>query len=398
MKKAQGALEFLITYGWAFVVVLVLVGAMASTGVVTPEQLQPDKCVSPPGFSCEAHSISENEQNFKFKNKLGHSINIKNSSLAVGASDSSSACSSQSNIIGADEDFLITCNNQGLKDGEKVKSELEITYYKSSSDESFAKSVKASIVSQVYKAETQDNFVATTPSTPENTTQTTPPPTQNTGTPYQETVLSFSGGSTAFTVKGTDVIYLAGRTDVTIPPLDTSYVIARHGSTNYPSYFLIETIPKALPVSAGSSLSFSASGGVDYWLDPSAVFYSPDGNAGSISNIRALGGISAYKGPWGSIVGVFTDGSNPQLLSPPSNIDYNITPINSTSFSPALRQVFFIGDGLTGTNSGERQTFLVPSGATKLYIGIADSWNFNGYPAAYEDNNGEFSVIAYLNE
>jgi hypothetical protein len=40
--------------------------------------------------------------------------------------------------------------------------------------------------------------------------------------------------------------------------------------------------------------------------------------------------------------------------------------------APQLQQVFFIGEGLTGTGSGQRQTFVVPTGATRLFLGSAD--------------------------
>ncbi|HEY3242752.1 MAG TPA: hypothetical protein VGM03_05305 [Phycisphaerae bacterium] len=46
---------------------------------------------------------------------------------------------------------------------------------------------------------------------------------------------------------------------------------------------------------------------------------------------------------------------------------------------PGLRQPFFIGDGLTGTGSGAVQQFLVPDGATRLFLGTIDGceWSNN---------------------
>ena len=43
------------------------------------------------------------------------------------------------------------------------------------------------------------------------------------------------------------------------------------------------------------------------------------------------------------------------------------------AYSPALNQIFFIGDGLTGTGTGTVQQFTVPAGATGLYLAAADS-------------------------
>jgi hypothetical protein len=38
---------------------------------------------------------------------------------------------------------------------------------------------------------------------------------------------------------------------------------------------------------------------------------------------------------------------------------------------PALDQTFAVGDGLTGTGTGDIETFAIPKGATKLYLGYA---------------------------
>ena len=43
-KKAQAAMEFLMTYGWAILVVLVVIGALAYFGVLNPRNLVPNSC------------------------------------------------------------------------------------------------------------------------------------------------------------------------------------------------------------------------------------------------------------------------------------------------------------------------------------------------------------------
>jgi hypothetical protein len=61
-----------------------------------------------------------------------------------------------------------------------------------------------------------------------------------------------------------------------------------------------------------------------------------------------------------------------------------------------LNQVFFIGDGLTGTGSGSRQTFNVPADATELWLGYVDGGGYEGPPADYGDNVGSLSVTGTL--
>ncbi|MFC2016699.1 hypothetical protein ACFLUF_03190 [Chloroflexota bacterium] len=43
-NKAQAALEFLTTYGWALVVILVMIGALAHFGILSPSKFLPERC------------------------------------------------------------------------------------------------------------------------------------------------------------------------------------------------------------------------------------------------------------------------------------------------------------------------------------------------------------------
>lgn len=42
--KSQAALEFLTTYAWAFLVIIIMIGALAYFGVLSPSKLLPDRC------------------------------------------------------------------------------------------------------------------------------------------------------------------------------------------------------------------------------------------------------------------------------------------------------------------------------------------------------------------
>jgi hypothetical protein len=52
-KRGQAAMEFLMTYGWAILVVLVAIGALAYFGVLNPGRFLPASCTITPGISCE---------------------------------------------------------------------------------------------------------------------------------------------------------------------------------------------------------------------------------------------------------------------------------------------------------------------------------------------------------
>jgi hypothetical protein len=64
-----------------------------------------------------------------------------------------------------------------------------------------------------------------------------------------------------------------------------------------------------------------------------------------------------------------------------------------TTLSPGLHQMFFIGDGRTSGNVLQR--FVVPAGATRLFVGNTDVCTGN-VPGCFLDNTGSFSVTGHV--
>jgi hypothetical protein len=98
------------------------------------------------------------------------------------------------------------------------------------------------------------------------------------------------------------------------------------------------------------------------------------------------------------LAGVFLPDAPPAAPAPPS-LDFSSTAIGRsfTTLSPLLQQTFYIGDGLTGEGSGSTQSFLVPDGATRLFLGIVDGSYFVGGPDYYDNNAGTFSATFEVN-
>jgi len=121
----------------------------------------------------------------------------------------------------------------------------------------------------------------------------------------------------------------------------------------------------------------------------------PDGTGGypptsSSTGYQKISGITA---PFaGYLVGVFVKEKGPAGATPPA-LDFTTgAGTGFTTLAPAIDQTFFIGDGLTGDDTGTLQTFAVPQGARTLYLGISDACGFNGAPGCYFDNEGTFEV------
>lgn len=210
-------------------------------------------------------------------------------------------------------------------------------------------------------------------------------------------------GVLTVTIDGPDAIFLAGRSDVVIPPASSPWggpgtFLSRHGGPTPEE--ALESLPPFVAVTGGDVIRLlnPAVGGINFFNGFGPPYFGPEGNGLSGSNLSALDGISGYLGPQGALAGVFLDDSIPN--SGPAPATLNFTPAglgtNFLSLSPQLRQIFFIGDGVTSLDVF--QTFIAPAGATRLFLAIPDGFGFVGHPGAYDDNDGSYSVVIGINQ
>ena len=110
-KKGQAAMEFLMTYGWALLVVLVAIGALAFFGVLNPGQFLPDQCTFFAGVSCLNYIAddSDNALTFTVQNGLGYSMTT--TTIAVKKSDGSALLG----VVGNDCTASFTLNDGATK-------------------------------------------------------------------------------------------------------------------------------------------------------------------------------------------------------------------------------------------------------------------------------------------
>src|SRR3989344_7099716 len=74
-KRGQAALEFLMTYGWAILVVLIAIGALAYFGVLNPKGILPKTCIIAPGFNCDDFSVkTDGTATMIIRNGLGKDL------------------------------------------------------------------------------------------------------------------------------------------------------------------------------------------------------------------------------------------------------------------------------------------------------------------------------------
>jgi hypothetical protein len=144
-------------------------------------------------------------------------------------------------------------------------------------------------------------------------------------------------------------------------------------------------VPGTFP--AGTVIGFKVSGGASY---VSSCCDPLDGDGPfSMTSLDSATGIAGLDGGRpSSLVGVFLGNGVPRPPAPARlNFDPNSGGVDITfkQLSPALNQMFFIGDGLTGSGKGQRQRFTVPAGATRLFLAVDDGFG-------WYDNSGTITV------
>ena len=122
-KKSQAAMEFLMTYGWAILVVLAAIAALAYFGVLSPEKFLSEKCILQPGIACVSHKVEPAKVTLVISNGLGRTIIINN--IDVGGCN---GAFSQTMLSGTDNTFVIggSCSNGLTK--EKFKADITLSY------------------------------------------------------------------------------------------------------------------------------------------------------------------------------------------------------------------------------------------------------------------------------
>ena len=144
-KRGQAALEFLSTYGFAFLIILVMIGALSYFGVLNPTNLLPDRCTTPPEIGCQEFRVSESGNGnltlqIAFQNNIGSTTTFDE--LTVSSNYGSATCD-------YDGDSTIQVRNGGTfeidceisadsgqtfpSDGDKVRLDFLGTYTESGS-------------------------------------------------------------------------------------------------------------------------------------------------------------------------------------------------------------------------------------------------------------------------
>ena len=124
--SSQAALEFIMTYGWAILVVLVAVGALAYFGVLKPDLFLPKRCSLPSGFACLDYKVEPFQVVLVLQNSLGNAITLREVNVS---SNNLDCINNEQLLLNNDEKAIVTvsqCNNG--ETGQKFNGKITIKY------------------------------------------------------------------------------------------------------------------------------------------------------------------------------------------------------------------------------------------------------------------------------
>lgn len=155
--RSQAALEFLTTYGWAFLVILIMMSTLAYFGILNPSKLLPDRCNFGAEISCNKNAMVvkggaagdiDNTLTMRLTNNFGVGVVVTAARVTTDVT-TAGACTAQINSLPISafswgSDVTITFNadcatGNLLVDKEKIKFNIEIDYYPASAGVGYAK-------------------------------------------------------------------------------------------------------------------------------------------------------------------------------------------------------------------------------------------------------------------
>ena len=154
-NKAQAALEFLTTYAWAFLVIIIMVGALAYFGVLSPSKLLPDRCNFGAEVGCNkdtmvVNNVNDNTLAMRLENNVGAPVTVTSATVTTDVT-AAGACTAQINDAAIlnfawASDTTMTFNadcttGTSLAAKEKVKFSIEINYYPTAAGSTYTKTV-----------------------------------------------------------------------------------------------------------------------------------------------------------------------------------------------------------------------------------------------------------------
>ncbi len=134
MKKAQAAMEFLMTYGWAIMVIFIVVGLLFALGIF--DLPVPSTCSIPNPYICRDMKVDSSTDVFTIKLEAVNIDNSRDENRINSLTINGVSCSSFTNQVvktASEAPVVSTCNFAGrldFKQGTKFDGTISLKYVK----------------------------------------------------------------------------------------------------------------------------------------------------------------------------------------------------------------------------------------------------------------------------
>ena len=145
-RKSQAAMEFLMTYGWAILVVLVAIGALAYFGVLSPDRFLPAKCQLPAGIACTDFKVTPTTVDIVIRNGMGFDASSVTVAVSGCTSPAAATLANGKQLKFTTIDCL-KADGTAITSGSKFSADVNVSY--TNSDTGLDHKVQGSLTGRV---------------------------------------------------------------------------------------------------------------------------------------------------------------------------------------------------------------------------------------------------------
>ena len=115
-----------MTYGWAILVVLIAISALAYFGVLNPSRFLPESCTLVPGMSCVDFKVDTSEAILIIQNGMGQ--DLYNFTVDMTGQNCTKNDSLGTFNDADQQTFTINCSDLNGKNGQRLKEDIIISF------------------------------------------------------------------------------------------------------------------------------------------------------------------------------------------------------------------------------------------------------------------------------
>ena len=125
-KKAQAAMEFLMTYGWAILAAIIAIGVLAYFGVFSPGRFVQDSATLTAPMGVDSQAITTTDIKLEIRNGAGETISVSDVSVS-GCGSATNASFPITQQIGSSIVYTAACDPD-LVSGTSFRGDITVVY------------------------------------------------------------------------------------------------------------------------------------------------------------------------------------------------------------------------------------------------------------------------------